>query len=250
MKPAGQADDRPAPGRHDHARRLGEEGRRRRPGDRRPRSASKQRTGACAAASLDGIYLGAGYVGRLLRAARSCVLMIGAEHPARDARAHRRGQRRRRRGSAPPRAFFAMAHAFKHGDFVPRDAAAREGLGAARSAALRDRRARDRRGRGRPTSPGGRTGSPTTAASSTTSRRACCRCRCGSRSSSFAIGSILLLDRRCSTSSSIVLRGDRPELRRRGRGAPRARRLLRPKSRPQALTTHGHPRRRRHPARS
>ncbi len=35
MKPPAEADDRHAPGRHDHARRLGEEGRGRRPGPRR-----------------------------------------------------------------------------------------------------------------------------------------------------------------------------------------------------------------------
>ena len=52
---------------------------------------------------------------------------------------------------------------------------------------------------------------------------------------------------RCSTSWSSCCAAARPSYVRRGRGAPRARRLLRGRLRP---TRHGHPRRRRHPAAS
>ena len=138
-------------------------------------------------------------------------------------------------------AFFAMAHAFKHGDFVRvtlllEKAARRRRSGASRSPRWRSPRSPSA------TSPGGRTASPGRAASSTTSRRACCRCRCGSRSSTFAIGAILLFV--AVVDELVVVAARRPaELRRRGRGAARARRLLRRRLSPPA--THGHPRRRR-----
>ena len=209
----------------DHARRLGEEGRRRRPGGRSTRTASRPSAEPRAHASSTGSTLGAGAIWR-----PCCVLLIMRADDRRRASCARCSVRTGAVNDivswlCAAAAFFAMAHAFKHGDFVRvtlllETAAAGGAARASRSARWRSPRSRS------PTSPAGRTASPTRAGTSTTSPQ-------GMLPMPIWIPQLELRARLDPAAGRGARRaGHRAarqpaELRRRGRGAPRARRLLR-----------------------
>jgi hypothetical protein len=115
-----------------HAGRLAEEGRRRR---RRADQRLQQEVAALAPLPRPALPR-SGAIGAVF-VLLICVLMI-AQSVLREFGVRTGASTTWSRGSAPPRSFFAMAHAFKHGDFV-RVTLLLETLPRARAARARDR---------------------------------------------------------------------------------------------------------------